>query len=87
MLDERMSVSYPDGFEASDGHIYITYDRERGCEESAEKALSKAREVLYARFTEKDVLAGELISKGSFLKKIISALGAYDGDAEALYKK
>ena len=87
MLDERMSVSYPDGFEASDGHIYITYDRERGCEESAEKALSKAREVLYARFTEKDVLAGELVSKGSFLKKIISALGAYDGDAEALYKK
>ena len=38
-------------------------------------------------FTEKDVLAGELVSKGSFLKKIISALGAYDGDAEALYKK
>jgi hypothetical protein len=29
ILDERNDVSYPDGVEASDGYIYIIYDRER----------------------------------------------------------
>ncbi|MEP7365230.1 MAG: sialidase family protein [Acidobacteriota bacterium] len=29
MLDERTGISYPDGFEAPDGFVYISYDRNR----------------------------------------------------------
>lgn len=72
MLDERSSVSYPDGAQASDGTIYITYDRER----------TGAKEILMARFTEDDVLAGRLVSGGSRLKIVINkATGTPDPDA------
>jgi hypothetical protein len=62
MLDDRRQVSYPDGFEDTDGMINIAYDRER----------YGAREILFARFTEADILKGELVTDGTFLKKIIS---------------
>lgn len=62
MLDDRRQVSYPDGFEDTDGMINIAYDRER----------YGAREILFARFTEADILKGELVTNGTFLKKIIS---------------
>lgn len=87
MLDERENVSYPDGFEAADGSIFVTYDRERGgFKKSAAEALADAREVLFARFTEADVLAGHLVTEGSKLRGVISRLGAYDGDADSLYQ-
>ncbi len=47
MLDERKGVSYPDGFQAPDGTIYISYDRNRATD----------GEILLARFTEEDILA------------------------------
>ena len=50
MLDERTGVSYPDGFQAPDGTIYISWDRNR----------STDGEILMARFTEEDVLAKAL---------------------------
>lgn len=62
MLDERKSVSYPDGTEDDRGNIYIAYDRER----------YEAREILFAKFTEKDILAGRLVSPTSRLKNLIS---------------
>lgn len=62
MLDERDGISYPDGTQAPDGTIYISYDRER----------SKLGEILMARITEEDILAGKLISSGSRLKILIS---------------
>lgn len=62
MLDERKNVSYPDGFQAPNGTIYISYDRER----------SKLGEILLARFTEDDILAGKLITPDSKLKLLIS---------------
>ena len=67
LLDERANVSYPDATENGDGYIYITYDRERGgFLNSLEKAYASAREVLIAKITEEDIIAGELISeKGS----------------------
>lgn len=61
LLDERRGVSYPDGFQAPDGRIYISYDRER----------AKEREILLAVFTEQDVEAGKLASEGSRLKGLI----------------
>ncbi len=48
MLDER-DCAYPSGFQAEDCTIYVSYDRKR-----KEKA-----EMLLARFTEEEVLAGK----------------------------
>jgi hypothetical protein len=62
MLDERKGVSYPDGFQAPDGAIYISYDRNR----------STDGEILFAKFTEEDILAGRLVDARSRLKNLIS---------------
>ncbi len=51
LLDERESVSYPDGIQAPDGTIYIAYDRKR-----------IDGEILMATFTEDDILAQKNIS-------------------------
>jgi hypothetical protein len=62
MLDERRGISYPDGFQAPDGTLYISYDHNRKTD----------GEVLMARFREEDVLARELVSPGSKLRMLIS---------------
>ena len=61
-LDERSDVSYPDAVEAEDGTIYVVYDRER----------YNAREILMAKFTQDDVLAGRLIGMHSRLKIVLN---------------
>ncbi len=48
LLDSRAKVSYPDGFQAPDGTIYILYDWNR----------STDAEILLAKFREDDILAG-----------------------------
>lgn len=66
MLDERAGVSYPDGFQAPDGTIEIIYDHNR----------AKDREILMAKFTEEDVLAGKIVSPKSKLQMMVhKALG------------
>lgn len=76
LLDERNEVSYPDAVERN-GYIYITYDRERGgFLNSFEEAYSKAREVLVAKITEEDIIAGEQKSDG-YLKRVATRLGKY----------
>lgn len=62
VLDERKGVSYPDGFQAPDGTIFISYDRNRATE----------GEILMARFTEEDVLAQSLVGPHSKLKMLVS---------------
>jgi len=62
VIDERKGISYPDGFQAPDGTIYISYDRNR----------STDGEILMARFNEADILAGKLIAPKSKLKMLIS---------------
>ncbi len=64
LLDERVGVSYPDGFQTPDGRIYIVYDYRRG----DKWANGTDREILFAVFTEKDVAAG----KGGTLRRLIS---------------
>jgi predicted neuraminidase len=49
LLDERGTVSYPDGVQADDGRIFIVYDRNRTTD----------RQILMAVFTEDDVAAGK----------------------------
>jgi hypothetical protein len=62
MLDERTGISYPDGVQAPDGTIYISYDRNRATD----------GEILMARFTEEDILAGKLVGPRSKLRMLIS---------------
>lgn len=62
MLDERKGISYPDGIQAPDGRLYISYDRNR----------STDGEILLARFTEEDILAGKLVGPKSKLQMLIS---------------
>lgn len=62
MIDERRGVSYPDGFQAPDGTIYISYDRNREMD----------GEMLLATFTEKDILAGKFVEQRSGSKQLIS---------------
>jgi len=57
LLDERASVSYPDGFQAPDGLIHILYDWNRHSD----------AEILLAKFREEDVLAGKLVSQDAKL--------------------
>ncbi|MDO5554199.1 MAG: sialidase family protein [Planctomycetia bacterium] len=62
MIEPRFRCSYPDGDQAPDGTIYITYDRNRGLE----------REIFCAKFTEDDVFAGKLISPQSQLNILVN---------------
>ncbi|MCA9164425.1 MAG: exo-alpha-sialidase, partial [Planctomycetales bacterium] len=62
MLDERTGVSYPDGFQAPDGTIYISWDRNRATD----------GEILMARFTEDDILAKTFQGPKSKTKMLIS---------------
>jgi hypothetical protein len=62
MLDERTGISYPDGFQAPDGTLFISYDRNRATD----------GEILMARFTEADILAGALVGPKSRLRMLIS---------------
>ncbi|MSU49454.1 MAG: exo-alpha-sialidase [Opitutus sp.] len=62
MLDERKGISYPDGFQAPDGTISVSYDRNR----------STDGEILMARFQEDEVLAGRLSHPNSRLQLVIS---------------
>ena len=62
MLDRRGGVSYPDGVQAPDGTIYISYDRNR----------ARDGHILMARFTEADVLAKKLVGRKSKLQMLIS---------------
>jgi hypothetical protein len=62
MLDDRKGISYPDGFQAPDGTLYISYDRNR----------AKDGEILLARFNEDDIFAGKLVGPKSKLQMLIS---------------
>ena len=87
LLDERTGIAYPDAKEADDGYIYITYDRERGAFlDSLDKVYSSAREVLFARVTEDDIINGSLVNDGSFLKHVISKLDKYANEDEVSFK-
>jgi len=67
LLDERSGVSYPDAVEAPDGFIHLIYDYNRYTD----------REILLARFTEADILAGAPVTDGTNLKRVINK--AYGG--------
>jgi len=62
VLDERDSVSYPDGTQAPDGTIRVIYDWNRG----------RDKHILMAVFTEADVLAGKFTSAAARSRVLIN---------------
>ncbi len=82
MLDERDYVSYPDMTEYG-GTLYIVYDRDRGsyCK-SLSECLGKPREILMAKITEDDIIAGRITSAVGELKIVADKLGEYLGADE-----
>jgi hypothetical protein len=65
VIEERESVSYPDGVQAADGRIHIIYDRER----------HGAREILAATFREADAEAGEAVSSDVRRRVLVNRVG------------
>ncbi len=73
ILDERGEVSYPDFAISPDGYIYAIYDYNR----------YKDKEILVAKFTEEDVLAGKLVSDASEMRMLIcKAMGTNPKELE-----
>jgi hypothetical protein len=62
LLDERNGISYPDGQQAEDGTVYITYDYDR----------RGARQILFATFKEEDALVGEAVTDAVRLRQLVS---------------
>lgn len=62
LLDERNTVSYPDGHQTADDRIHIIYDFSR----------TGARHILMATFREEDILAGKPVSDDVRLRQLIS---------------
>jgi sialidase-1 len=65
VLDERCQVSYPDSDQDADGNLYITYDRNR----------IEDGEIIMACLREEDIIAGKLVTQGSFLKRVVRKPG------------
>lgn len=70
LLDQRLGISYPDGQQASDGTIYITYDYNRRSDQ----------EILLTSFSEEDIKVGSdnKIFEVYKRRKIISKGGTDD---------
>jgi sialidase-1 len=62
VLDERVSISYPDGDQADDGRIYIIYDYLRRTD----------KEILLAVVTEADIEAGRISDPRSRLRVMVN---------------
>ncbi len=62
MLDQRSGVSYPDGAQAEDGTVYLTYDYDR-----------LGQKFIYmTSFTEEDILAGKPVSDTAQMRVVIN---------------
>ena len=62
LLDNGENNSYPDAVQSEDGTIYLIWDRGR----------QSAREIVCARITEDDILAGKIVDDGSYCYNIVS---------------
>lgn len=64
VLDERESVSYPDGTQDADGNIWVIYDHDR----------YGHGHILLACFMEEDIMAKKIISPNAELKIIVGKM-------------
>lgn len=67
-LDSRFEVSYPDVQQDEEGNIYVIYDCNRW----------SSMEILLAKITEQDVMAGEIVSETSFLRRLVNNNGGVE---------
>jgi hypothetical protein len=74
LLDDRVKVSYPDGFQAPDGRIFIQYDHNR-----------KGGEIVMAIFTEADVAAGKPVSESIVLRHPVICTGTALGGGKTIH--
>jgi len=72
LLDERSSVSYPDGQQTSDGLIRIIYDYSRTGERNIFMATFREEDAAAAKEVSKDVRLRQLVSKASGGKEKVS---------------
>lgn len=72
MIDPR-ETSYPDAVEAPDGTIFMVHDRGR----------ISFREILCSRFTEEDIMAGELVNYDSYVCQIVSKAPSVPWNSDA----
>lgn len=71
-LDSRPRSSYPIADITSKGEIYIIYDQGRL---RISKDDTSTSEILYARITEEDIMAGKLVSDRSVTKRLVTRYG------------
>lgn len=77
LLDDYGHVTYPDAQQLADGSIVIVYDKNRyKIKPAAENPLplTQTGEIKLAHITEEDILAGKLVSPGSFTHRVIQKL-------------
>lgn len=72
LIDAGASISYPDGTQAPDGTLFVSYDNERG----------RKGEILLARFTEADVLAGKFQSPQSAQRLLVNRAGGITAEQQ-----
>ena len=71
LLDDRAQVSYPDGFQAPDGQIFLSYDWNRHTD----------AEILLAKFREDDIEAGKFTTPGAKSRILVNKAFAPHLDA------
>ena len=64
LLCDDGQISYPSATLGKDGSIYVVYDQGRG--------VIGQHTIFLSRITEADILAGKLVTDGSFLNNIVS---------------
>ena len=78
LLDDTYDISYPTGFQAPDGYIYVSYDLQR----------TRRGEIYLVKMTEEDILAGKIVSPEGFLKHLIYKPGKVEkSKANIAYRK
>ena len=77
LLDAR-TTSYPDGTETADGSLYIIYDQLR--------YTRGAQQIIFAKITEADILAGKIVTPTSRLAQKINRLADHGGGVDAQWE-
>ena len=75
LLDERSSISYPDGQQDKDSVIHIIYDYSR----------TTKREILMSKFTEDDVITGDITSSTVSLQIVVSKYSEMGFDSKKIF--
>jgi hypothetical protein len=71
LLDDRAGVTYPDGVEGTNGFLYVIYDHGR--------YTKGEQEILFAKITEADIVAGKLANENSRLRQVVNRLADEGG--------